>query len=254
MKNLLILISVLLFVSCNKEKYFDGIDAYSDDFEHYTHVDSLIDGESLNWGFFQLTRDENYMILDTTFSHSGNQCIQFNATPSNKELGASKCSINKQKFAFWEGEVVSLSVWYYLEGTQKADWLFLMDLEENTAVGAGPGMRLALVDNRLRVEHKYLNPDIIQEKGNEIDFPRNQWVNVKFEALLSQKEKGWVKVYQDDQLILEQYDWQTQPTDILYSVQGTKGIYSNIEFGITANTHDNPTKLYVDDVEVKIIE
>ena len=38
--------------------------------------------------------------------------------------------------AFWKGETVRLSAWYYIEGTQNLNWLFLMDLEEQTPIGA----------------------------------------------------------------------------------------------------------------------
>ena len=253
MRTLIFISLVLMLFACSKEKYYGGSNTYSDDFESYGHIDSLLDGNDVNWSFFQITRDANYMIVDTTFAHTGNQCIQFNAAPSDDE-GASKCSMVRQKMAFWEGEIVSISAWYYLVGTEDAEWLFIMDLEENTAIGAGPGMRLAIVENQLLVEHKYFNPNIKQKEGSEIDFPRDQWVNVRFEALLSQKEKGWVKVYQDDVLIIDQDDWQTQPNDILYAQQGTKGIYSGVEFGLTANTKDNAMTLYVDDIEVKIVE
>lgn len=68
------------------------------------------------------------------------------------------------------------------------------------------------------------------------------------------KKEGTVKVWQDDILILEQYNWQTLPVDILYIIQGTKGMYSQIEFGVTANSSDNPTTVYVDDIDVRIIE
>ncbi len=242
-----------MLLNCSKEKYYGGVDNYTDGFESYFEIDSLIDGDNLRWSFLQLTRDENYMIVDTSFSHLGGHSIQFNAVPSDDD-GASKCIINKQKMAFWEGEIVSISAWYYLEGEESAEWLFIMDLEENTAIGAGPGMRLAIVDDKIRVEHKFLNPDIKQTEGQEIDFPRNQWVNIRFETLLSKKEKGWVKVYQDDVLIIEQDNWKTQPTDILYGVQGTKGIYSNIEFGLTANTKESTLRMWVDDIDVKLIE
>ena len=137
--------------------------------------------------------------------------------------------------------------------TAKADWIFLFDLEEKTAIGAGPGMRLALENDFLLVEHKYLNPDIRQTKNEEISFPRDQWVNIRFETKLSQKKKGYVKVWQDEILILEQSSWKTLPTDMLYFQQGTKGMYSQIEFGVTANTRDNPMTVYVDDINVKIL-
>lgn len=156
--------------------------------------------------------------------------------------------------AFWEGEKVQVDFWLYLEGTKSAEWMFIFDLEEKTPIGAGAGMRLALVDDQITVEHKYPNPNIHQEEESAIKFPRDQWVNVRFETLLSTKKKGYVKVWQDGLLIIEQNNWKTLPKDLLYANQGSRKGYSQIEFGITANSSDNDMIMFVDDVLVKVID
>ncbi|MBK9192149.1 MAG: heparin lyase I family protein [Crocinitomicaceae bacterium] len=245
-----LLILFWIFNSCNKEKYFGGPDSYTDDFESYLTIDSLLDGNNVRWSFFQQTLSSNHAEIDTQIVHSGNQSIRFNGILSSETV--SKSSIVKQKMAFYEGETVEIEMWFYIQGTDDLEWLFLFDLEENSAIGAGPGMRLAMVSNQLRVEHKYNNPDIVQKPGNEINVPRNEWFKIKFETLLSQKEKGSVKVWQNDTLIIEQYNWVTLPSDFLYFQQGTKGMYTNIEFGITANSTEHDVILYLDDVTVKV--
>jgi hypothetical protein len=252
MKKIFFFTATLLFAACNKEKYFDGPNQFSDDFESYNQFDELFGDDDLLWSFYQSTFTENNIEVDTTFAHSGTHSIKSTAMASNDELGASKSSYSKQNMAFWEGEIMVVSAWYYLVGEADAQWIFFMDLEEQAAIGAGPGMRLAMVDNAIRVEHKFLNPDIIQPEGQEVLFPRNQWVQLTFETKLSQKKDGYVKIYQDNQLIIEQYNWKTLPTDLLYFQQGTKGMYSSIEFGITANSFDNDMVLYVDDVEAYV--
>ncbi len=246
-------ICLILVISCNKKKVYDGPNNYFDDFEAYSSRNDLVDDNDQNWSFFHQTYSDNTIDLDTVVFHSGGQSVKAFAVKTTEEEGASKSSLNKQAMAFWEGDILSIDVWYFLEGESEANWLFILDIEENTAIGAGPGMRLALVNNRLLVEHKYPNPHIQQSSGNEINFPRNQWVNVRFEAKLSQKRNGYVKVWQDDILILEQNEWKTLPSDLLYFQQGTKGMYSKIEFGITANSHGSPTTMYVDDVDVKVL-
>jgi len=55
-------------------------------------------------------------------------------------------------------------------------------------------MRLALVDNKLRVKYKFNEKDLIQQVGKEIDFPRNEWVELTWEVKLSRKDKGSVKL------------------------------------------------------------
>lgn len=252
MKQLLI-ISLLVLFACNKEEVFDGPDNYADDFESYGQIDDIIDGNNEKWSFFQLTAEGNALTVDTSIYHSGTKSIKSEAITST-DAQLSKCSINKQFMAFWEDEVVRADFWVYLVGDASCEWLFLFDLEEKVPVGAGPGMRLALVDNKITLEHKFPNPNVHQDDATAIDFPRDQWVNLVFETKLSRKKNGYVKVWQDDVLIIDQNDWKTLPKDILYFQQGTKGGYSQIEFGITANTFENDMVMYVDDIVVEVVE
>lgn len=248
MKKIIILfVFGTLIISCNKEKFFDGPDFFEDDFENYSALEDLLSEEDVNWSFTQLTNENNIILVDTSKFHSGNRSLKFIAARSTNEL-LSKCSIAKQNMAFWEGETVRLSGWYFIEGTNALDWLFLFDLEEQTAIGAGPGMRLALVNNQLLVEYKFYESSILQPIGQEIDFPRNEWVEIVWEVKLSQKNEGTVKLWQNGILIIDTKNNRTLPKDLLYSQQGTKGMYSSVEIGITANSKDNDLTIWVDDI------
>jgi len=251
-KTLTLFLGALIFTACKKEKFFDGPDFFQDDFESYSTFSELLLPNDQLWSFAQLTRGENNITVDTTKVHSGNKSLKFVAQKSDKD-GASKSSIAKQNMAFWEGETVKMSAWYFIEGTNSLEWLFLMDLEEQTAVGAGPGMRLALVDNKLSVEYKFNEKDITQKTGQEIDFPRNQWVQVVWEVKLSQKNQGSVRLWQNGQLIIDSKNNRTLPKDFLYFQQGTKGMYSSCEIGITANSKDNDLTIWADDIKFEKI-
>jgi len=253
MKNVFfIIIAVILLSGCEKEKYFEGPDFFQDDFEAYSSLSDLLLPNDQLWSFTQLTRNENNITLDTTNFHSGNKSLKFVAKKSDND-GASKCSVAKQNMAFWDGETIRLSAWYFIEGTQSIEWLFLFDLEEQTAIGAGPGIRLALVNNQLRMEYKFNEKDVVQNSGQEVYFPRNQWVEIVWEVKLSQKNKGSVKLWQNGQLIIDSKNNRTLPKDILYFQQGTKGMYSSIEIGITANSKDNDLTLWMDDIKFEKI-
>lgn len=249
MKSLLIIIiGSILVGSCNKEKYYDGPEFFQDGFESYSSLKDLLLPEDQLWSFTQLTKTENSITIDTTHIHSGDRSLKFVAKRS-EEGGLSKCSIAKQNMAFWEGETMRVSAWYFIEGTKPLEWLFLFDLEERTAIGAGPGMRLALVNNKLRVEYKFNERDVIQNVGQEVDLPRDQWVELIWEVKLSRKNKGSIKLWQNGQLIIDSKNNVTLPKDILYSLQGTKGMYSSIEIGITANSKDNDLVIWADDIK-----
>jgi hypothetical protein len=247
-KVLIILIGTMMVIGCKKEVYFDGPDFFQDGFESYSILSDLLLPDDQLWSFTQLTRVENQITIDTIKVHSGKKSLKFIAQRSDNE-GSSKSSIAKQNMAFWEGETVRMSAWYFIEGTNSLEWLFLMDLEEQTAIGAGPGMRLALVDNKLRVEHKFNEKDITQPSGQEIDFPRNQWVEIVWEVKLARGNKGAVRLWQNGQLIIESQNNTTLPKDFLYFQQGTKGMYSSCEVGITSNSKDNNLTIWADDIK-----
>ncbi|MFN9783002.1 MAG: heparin lyase I family protein [Sphingobacteriales bacterium] len=247
-KVLIILIGTMMVIGCKKEVYFDGPDFFQDGFESYSTLSDLLLPDDQLWSFTQLTRVENQITIDTIKVHSGNKSLKFIAQRSDNE-GSSKSSIAKQNMAFWEGETVRMSAWYFIEGTNSLEWLFLMDMEEQTAIGAGPGMRLALVDNKLRVEHKFNEKDITQPSGQEIDFPRNQWVEIVWEVKLARGNKGAVRLWQNGQLIIESQNNTTLPKDFLYFQQGTKGMYSSCEVGITSNSKDNNLTIWADDIK-----
>ena len=254
MKKYAYLFLLLIFAfGCNKRKLFDGPNSFADDFESYPDIDALFISADSNWSYFQNTVSENTISLSSPQSHSGSQSVRFEGKASLDGGTVSKASIAKQHLAFWEGETVHVEAWYYLQGTDSLNWVFLMDLEEQATIGAGPGMRLVLVNDKIRVEHKYPVPDILQLAGQEAHFPRNQWVLLELEVQLSQKKKGRAKVWQDGKLIIDAAHQQTLPTDILYAQQGTKGMYTSLEFGLTANASQNDAVLFLDDVKFFVL-
>jgi len=253
MKYLFYITLMLFLFSCKKEKYFDGPENFSDGFENYSNTTEMYpDGDEF-WSYTQITKTGNSISIDTNIVHSGNKSLKFIAEKSDDDV-VSKCSFAKQKMAFYEKETVQVKIWYYLAGNNNCEWLFLLDLEEQAAIGAGPGVRLGMVDNKIRMEYKFLESDVVQTEGSEIDFPRNQWVEIIWEVKLSQKNKGAVKVYQDGQLIINKDKIATLPKDILYFQQGTKGMYQSIEIGLTANSRDNDMVLYADDFDIKKLD
>lgn len=251
MKKIAIVLIVLgASVSCSKEKWFDGPNYMSEDFESYPSTDSMFSYEDIRWSYHQNTHEGNYIAIDSTIVHSGNRSLKFFGAAHPGEV--SKCSIVKQHMAFFDGDVVRISAWYYVASAASTGWLFLFDFEEQTAIGAGPGIRIAdTQESGLVLEHKFYNDDIFQPASGFIAMPRNQWVNITMEVKLSQKKKGYVKIWQDNQLIIEGYDRKTLPKDFLYSQQGTKGMYQSIEFGVTANSSCTDVIMYMDDIEVK---
>jgi hypothetical protein len=248
----LLIISVIFLSACKKNRLKNDPEFYSDDFEKSVYlnqaaIDALFEDDSL-WSFNQLTREQNNFDFNSDTVHSGTKSLRFSAEASGD--GASKCSIAKQNLAFLEGETVKITAWYYLVGEAKLDYLFLIDMEERTPIGAGPGMRLTLVDNLIAIErNKMMKSTLFQDNG--IQFPRNEWVKIEWITELSRRKKGSVLVYQNNELIIQENEIQTMPKDFLYNIQGTGGVYQSFEFGITANSNDNKCELFLDDVVIQ---
>ncbi|MEL6591800.1 MAG: hypothetical protein AAFQ68_17030, partial [Bacteroidota bacterium] len=97
---------------------------------------------------------------------------------------------------------------------------------------------------------KMLEPTLFQPKESRIPFPRDEWVEVRWEMLLSQKNEGWVKIWQNGQLLIDVLDTPTLPRDRLTLIQGTHNYYHSLQVGITANSQRNPCVLYIDDVSI----
>src|ERR1041384_7138656 len=89
--------SVMLLVcfSCNKKKFFDGPNYFSENFESVTNADSLFQPNNILWRFSQVTVDGNYFQFDSAIVHSGNHSLKFFAKKSSGKI-VSKCSIVKQ--------------------------------------------------------------------------------------------------------------------------------------------------------------
>jgi len=241
----------LVFLGCSREKWFDGPNSLVEDFESVAEVEDLFPDDDSRWVFFQATRDANSILLDSINPHTGQQSIRFFSQAGD----VSKSALAKNQMAFYEGEIVSISAWYYLADTGRIDYLFLMDIEEDAAIGAGPGIRIAIgEEDALVVErNKYGQKTLYQRDELQVPFPRREWVKVTLEVDLQTDKTGRISLYQNDTLILDATDILTLPRDRLYFTTGTKGMYQSVQFGITAVSLDRDLELWMDDIEVRIL-
>ncbi len=253
MKSQLILLTTLGLVcsSCLKNKINGDSDPISDGFETISTIEDIT-AQNSPWNYTQITEDANYIEIDTTNEFSGDQCLKFYAVKSDN--GASKCDIANNKKLYRQDDVVMFSGMFYIEGTEDLNDIFFFDIEETVAVGAGPGLRFELqgADGHIIVERKKMLEENIEQPGTPVSFPRNQWVKVDIEMLLTRKKKGWIKVYQDGVQVIDASKIRTLPKDKSTLIQGTKGVYNNIQVGITANSPVNDAVMYLDDVSISV--
>jgi hypothetical protein len=245
MNKISILFSIIILLSsCNKEKLFTGSNYINDDFESVSDASELLSSE--NWTFYQQTEMASSMQLDTILKVSGNKCLKFIAAKGD----VSKSDIANNELAFFEGETIKFSGWFYLNDSLTLDYIFLIDIEEKVAIGASPGIRIAVNDEGYLVvdRSKFGEKTIMQTVGKEVKFPRNEWVNIEFEILLHKKKKGKIRLWQNGVSLIDVNNIQTLPKDKLFFTQGTKGMYQSLQVGITAVTTDHDVVLYIDNI------
>ena len=245
-KNILFIFVIAVF-SCTKEKQpADTFTNFTEDFESYTSYDSTLFATT-KWSTNQKTFDDNNYTIDTNIVHSGNKSLRCYAVASTSK-DVSKCSLIKGNMYFTKHDIIKYSAWYFVSGTLTN--LFLVDFEENAPISSSPGVRVALFnDGYLSLERGKLGLNTIyQDENTKILFPQNQWVHVEVELKLERPKKGYVKIWQDGVLLIDKDGIQTLSEDKLYFTQGTRGVFHNLEVGITANGKGGNTILFIDDI------
>lgn len=245
---------VLMFAlsSCLKEKRpADTFIYFAEDFEAYANFDSTL-FDITRWTTQQRTFDVNEFSIDTVLVHSGNRSLRCFASGSSKK-DVSKCSLIKGNMYFTKHDVIRYSAWYFVNGGLTN--LFLVDFEENAPISSSPGVRIMLSnDGYLCLERGKLElSTIYQDYGKEVLFPKNQWVHLEVEMKLERPKKGYVKIWQDGVLLVQKEKIQTLCEDQITFTQGTRGVYHNLEVGITANGTGSDLILNIDDIIVQKI-
>ena len=242
----------------------DGRLSFHEDFEQAKMVVDLFPLDFSRWGDFEIGvhtsgepqrhtkenlvngMDGNRITVTSQRAHGGKQSAQFVAVPSLNGKRVSKASIHALKFGYRGGTTVSVSAWFYLQGTDSAEGLFLLDVEDSHhRYGGAPGVRLILVgtatDNFLAIERRKFGLDSNhQPPALQVPFPRDRWVHLRWDLKLSDRKDGEAMLWQDERKIISEKEITLPPG----------GHYDWFEFGITANTRRARTTLYLDDIDI----
>lgn len=239
---------IFALLSCSKDD--TGSAGFADDFESYSSALQLF--EQTNWSYFEQTYSENTVAIVSDTVHSGQKAVRLFSRMGDPKT-VSKADLASHDFVlFRTNDIIHVSFYAMIIGSQSIDKLFILDIEDAAAISSGPGIRLLLdPDNALVLERHKLNySNISQDAQTKVPFPRNQWVKIEFECKLSPHKKGYVKLWQNDQLLIERAKIITLPSDILYVTQGTHRYYRNVEVGITANNSGSAVRMFLDDFHV----
>ncbi len=241
-----------------KPRPTSGISEFSSHFDSAAKLVDLFPNDLSGWINLQLVEPngsddivledkkayagKNSVELQNGQFHSSCCAVKLAAPPSGSSV--SKASLQKGGFFFESGDDLWVSAWFFIQGFENYQALFVLDIETTEFQGS-PGRRLMMSggDNELKLESKsnLSGPEYRQAKGNIIPFPKNEWVHIILHLRLSAGQEGLTEIWQDGVKIIEQFG-QNLLTD--------SAVYDRFQFGITANGSPRDKVICVDDVVI----
>ncbi|MEQ9297134.1 MAG: hypothetical protein RIF33_01155 [Cyclobacteriaceae bacterium] len=227
----------------------------------------LFPSDGSRWSNIQLVDPnggENTIELVGDPVSEGSSSLRVVAKTSNEIL--SKADIEKGGFNAPEGSTVIIEANFYIASTVNIENLLLIDLEccscwdPSVPDNQCPGIRLMMKSNDyLSIERgKILGTTLIQTVQS---FPRNEWVNVKWELTLSTEDDGLNKLSINDTQVIN-IEGINMPNPILFREEFARNginfklqqplFYERFQIGATANPTSSDIELFIDDVRLQI--
>lgn len=241
---------------------------FRDDFENVAQIHDLLRADSSRWTYLQRSHNENHIDLDRTHFHHGSTSLSLSSEPSSGQV--SKAAIQKEGLDLREGQVVYMSASFYIPSGSSIENVFLWDLEcgncwsqTNAQPNKSPGIRLGLFNSQgyptvERGKIGYRTGNFKQNVNQPVFIPRDKWVQLAWIVHLAANEGGLTEVFLDGTKIISEYGVNMPQPEYFMKHFGvhlnTPVHYDRIQVGITANGSRNPVKIYVDDVELRLLE
>jgi len=216
------------------------------------------------------TNATNEIELSTTQFSEGQNSLRLLANPSDNSL--SKMNIEKGGFSAFKDDTITISADFYVAGTASLENVLLIDLEccscwdpdvlatfgvENQC----PGIRLMMAGGNdfLSIERGKISGTTIEQTS--VTFPRDQWVNVKWEMTLSDETNGSNLLYINGNEVINEPGMNMPNAQIFSDAFLNQGIdftlqeptfYERMQIGVTANPTAGAIELFVDNVSVNV--
>lgn len=267
-----LLLLTLLLPGCNDDdtnslpsgtvyQFEDGFETVNSD------LADLFPSDGSRWSNIQLVDPnggENTIELVDDPVSEGSSSIRVIAKASDEIL--SKADIEKGGFNAPEGATVVIEANFYIASTENIENLLLIDLEccscwdPSVPDNQCPGIRLMMKNNdHLSIERgKILGATLIQTGQS---FPRNEWVNVKWELTLSTEEDGINKLSINDTQVINKNGFNMPNSTSFREEFASNNVdfelqqplfYERFQIGATANPTPSEIELFIDDVRLQI--
>ncbi len=207
---------------------------------------------------------ENRIELASNIVLKGNNSLRIHAKASDNTL--SKADIEKSGFNAPIGSTVRIEANFFIATTEDIENLILIDLEScscwdpSVSNNKCPGIRLMMKeDDYLSIERgKILGSTIVQGK---VSFPRNEWVNIVWEMILSPNNDGLNKLFINNQEVISNKGINMPNGNLFKTEFAASGIdfelqepvsYERFQIGVTANPTQSDIDIYIDEVKLEI--
>lgn len=170
-------------------------------------------------------------------ARSGAASLRTYARAASRGLEVSKASLECELLHYRKGDHFWFSGWFNIaEGSPTG----ILDLE-SSFVAEYPGLRVLLSEElQPRVELKWADKPS-QVAAPEVRLPRNQWVQLRMHAYLSDHADGLIELWIDNQQVIRE-NAQTLPL--------ADTVYDRLEIGISANATRSDAVVFVDQLKV----
>ncbi len=249
---------------------------FKDGFETINNnLDELFPSDGSRWSNLQRSNPSttvNEVSISTTTFSEGQNALRIFAFQSDNLL--SKMDIEKGGFQAFSGDKVIIQADFYLNSTANLEELFLIDLEccscwdpsvdaEPSSDGDNqcPGVRLKMSGGNdfLSIERGKISASTFTQ--TRFQFPRNEWVAVRWELMLSDNDDGINKLLINGTEVISNSGMNMPNAQIFRNVFAENGIdfnlqeptfYERVQVGATANPTSENIELFVDNFSIQI--
>ena len=281
MKQSIVLLILLLFISCDKDKTNTTVEnerlySFEDGFEvSNNNLNELFPANGNRWTTLQQinpTGTTNEITVVNNPTVNGDNALRILSNTSNAIL--SKMDIEKGGFQAFSGDTVTIKANFYITSTGSISDLFLIDLEccscwdPNVDTTSSPDSDNQCPGVRLKITAE--NDFLVIERGkisettlsqNNVVFPRNEWVAIEWSMTLSDQQSGANTLKINGSEVISTSGTNLPNPDTFASIFAENGIdftlqqpvfYERVQVGATANPAGDTVELFVDDFSITI--
>lgn len=242
---------------------------FSDGFEGVEgEFNALFPEDNSRWSNIQMVNPmakENIIGLTNEQASEGQYSLSIFSVSSDETL--SKIDIEKSGLVIAEDQTLSIAAGFYIGSDENLEGLLLLDVEccecwdPNVPENQCPGVRLMMSEGNdyLSIERGKIGLETLEQ--DQISFPRNEWVTIRWVMKLSPNTEGINQLYINEQLVIDETGDNMPNSDIFEQIFAAEGVtfklqtpvfYERVQIGATANPTPSDIPIYVDDFSLQI--